>query len=507
MACLDPIKIKTNSTVIGSHFFQKLYNYVACGKCAECQKSKSREWLFRAHWQFEEIKHYNGYALFDTLTYAPEHLPHLSDFLGASAVDFPCFSLPDIQTFLNRLRIKIRRFYCLGDDEKLPIKYFLTSEYGTSEKGTHRPHYHLIIYVFDRTLKPLDLSYMISSCWQNGRTDGAKYNGKHYVMSQRVINAHTKDGDSAHLHQYVAKYVEKDTSFSKTVKDRLYAYMYSVYSESVQQHYVGKDYSNWLVDDDGMLVKPSPKYENDADFIEWLAIPQNHSLYLKTKHLVEQFHKQSQGFGEYLLENLDVAYLWRTGCQKFRLANKNATFVNVPLPMYYYRKLFQEQVYLGEKLVWQYTSLGKRFSDIRKFRQVEHLAKDIQNTFRQYEYQCCVDYKRLAEYMIFEENSIGTIRQTSSVDDKLQNEHWFLLKRRGKTYINECYVPDSIEYVDFSVTFEKFVRDNMIHNDFLQQIIDKYRYYKHLATKGKQESYEAKQRRSKILKAAQPTLF
>lgn len=496
--CLSPLKLPTNSSVIGSIYTQKLYNYVPCGDCADCQQSKSREWLFRAHWQFEEVKSCNGFALFDTLTYSNENLPYLSDFLGYSAVDYPCFSLPHIQEFFNRLRIQFRRKYNV--DGKLPLRYFLTSEYGTDEKFTHRPHYHIILYCLDSLVNPIDLSYLISNCWLYGRTDGARYNGKRYVLEKRVIRAHTKDGDSAHLHQYVAKYVEKDSDFSKVIKDRLYRYMYNLYLTECQQTYAGGDSSNWLLDNDGFPFKMSPKYVNDLDFITWLRIPRVHSIFLKTKHLVEQFHKQSQGFGEYLLEKLDMPYLWRTGAQKFRLPDKNATIINVPLSIYYYRKLFQEQVYLADKLVWQYTEFGKKFSDVRKFRQSRYLADDIMNTFRLYNYHCVVDYQKLADYSIYHENSIGYVRGSSSVDDRLSSLHWFLFKRHGKRYVSEFYYPDDSEYIDFSIDFDYFARLNITHDDYYDKLLDKYRELKSIISSSKQEAYDMKQKRRKLFK-------
>lgn len=496
--CINPLKLPTNSTVISSVFAQKLYNYVPCGDCAECQQSKSREWLFRAHWQFEEVKACNGFALFDTLTYSNEFLPHLSQFLGVSEVDYPCFSLPDIQEFLNRLRILFRRTYHI--EGELPLKYFLTSEYGTDERCTHRPHYHIILYCLDSSVNPLDISYMVSKCWLYGRTDGAKYNGKRYVLDKRVIRAHTKDGDSAHLHEYVAKYVEKDSEFSKVVRGRLFAYMFSLYQHDSQSHYVGVDSSNWLYDDDGFPLRSGLKYENDIDFIDWLKIPAVHSIYLKTKHLVEQFHKQSQGFGEYLLQKLDLPYLWKTGSQKFRLPNKNATYINVPLPMYYYRKLFQTQVYLADKLVWQYTELGKHFADIRKFHHVQYLADDIKNVFSYYNYSCVVDYSKLAEYSVWSENSIGWLRASTSVDDKLKFPHWFLKKSHGKFYISDFYYADDCEYCDFCIPFETFISMNITRNEFFDTLLDKYRELKSKYGTAKQEAFELKQKRRKLFK-------
>ncbi|MCQ2305124.1 MAG: hypothetical protein MJZ97_09065 [Bacteroidales bacterium] len=506
--CLSPRQSYTSSSVISSYYRQKIYSYYGCGECAECQHEKSREWLFRAYWQFQEVKKANGFALFDTLTYSDDNLPYLSDFLGAADIDFPCFSLPHVQEFLNRLRISFRRKYVIPDGVDLPLRYFITSEYGTSEKGTHRPHYHIILYCLLPSVSPLDLSYLVSNCWCYGRTDGAKFNGKRYVLEKRVIRAHSKDGDSAHLHQYVAKYVEKDSEFSKVVKKRLYSYMFHLYDNTIQKHDVGFDCENPIVDADGFPIMSSRKYENDMDFMSWLKMPSVHSLFIRVRHLVEQFHKQSKGFGAYFLDYIDFEYLWRTGCQRFRLPNKNATYIDIKLPIYYYRKVFQEQIYLGDKLIWQDTEIGKRYKSFRRDMQVQYLANDIENTFKFHNIECPFDSLRLAQYSIFYKDTIGHSCEISNVDDRLDKKHMFSQKddKTLQRYATYYYQSGRIELgIPLSFYFQKQKNcDDMFagYDDYL----DKYKQLKIEQKRGKQELFEKLQHRKKILKA-QYSLF
>lgn len=429
--CISPIRIPNNSRVISRYYMTKGYIQVPCGECVECQQSKSLEWQLRARWQFEEVKRSNGYALFDTLTYSDENLPYLSDFLPTSGFDCPCFSLPDVQGFFNRLRAAVRYKYHIRSNESLPLKYFLTSEYGTSERGTHRPHYHIILYCFDNRISPIDLSYLISQCWYFGRTDGAKYNGKRYVNEKRVIRAHTKDGDSIHLHQYVAKYVEKDCAFQRTIKKRLHGYMYSRYKQylvSLGSTYE-RDYKSWIFVDDIPYAHGVKEIE-DMDYLSWLRSPDVHSLFLRTKHLIEQFHKQSQGFGEMLIDYLDLPYLWETGNVKFRQANKCATVVQMKLPTYYYRKIFQEQIYIGNKLSWQNTDLGKQFREVRSTALVHQLADRMKNVFLTAGRNVDVNWLDLARYAVKIKDSVGFVDVESNVEDKLNHPHYFSVQNK-----------------------------------------------------------------------------
>lgn len=143
--------------------------YIPCGKCLACKLDKSREWANRC--MLEMQNHDESY--FITLTYDDEHLPmnpgidkdtgEIQDDIWNSTL-----VLEDYQKFIKRLRKNT------GQN----LRFYGCGEYGTSIDGTHRPHYHLII--FGLHLDDLELlgnsnlghqrytSETIGKCWKFG---------------------------------------------------------------------------------------------------------------------------------------------------------------------------------------------------------------------------------------------------------------------------------------------------------------------------------------------------
>lgn len=97
---------------------------VGCGYCVGCIKRRAGEWVIRNLW---ELDAHGGVACFVTLTYANEHLP-----------DDYSVSVKAMQRFMRRLRRRL--------PEGVKVRFFAVAEYGDSEEGTKRPHYHFIIY-------------------------------------------------------------------------------------------------------------------------------------------------------------------------------------------------------------------------------------------------------------------------------------------------------------------------------------------------------------------------
>lgn len=511
--CLNPIRVPNNSSVLSRYYLSKGFRTLPCGHCFECQQMKSLEWEYRAWWQFRDIKKHNGYALFDTLTYTDDCLPHISDFLDNTGVDFPCFSLPDVQSFMNRLQQAIRYRYGYKKTEALPMKYFLTSEYGTTENRTHRPHYHIIFYIYDSRISPLCLSHLINRSWPHGRTDGVDWKGKNYVLKKRVIDANSWNAEAVHLSQYVTKYIEKDCKFSKVINARLWAYMFSLYQkycDSVGENY-SIDFTSPLYDEDGLPITNRSSKKDNVEFWSWFQRKDVHSTFLKAKHLVEQFHKQSQQFGMLLLDEIDLPYLWNTGCQKYRKGDGNV--IDVKLPLYYYRKLFQEQVYLGDKLVWTNTEIGKRYVAHQQRLLIHKYADDIKNAFLTEGCDCPCNPHELAEYVVKFKDTVGLVDKTFSLFDILDSSHLYLLKDvdcNKLTYYSEYFVDDGVDisdipkydsrdYLDVQVRTDKFAAWCSGFDEF-------YRQYTDIVYKNKQklqERYEALQERKKNLKPSQ----
>lgn len=95
----------------------------------------------------------------------------------------PTLDYTDVQLFLKRLREHYSR--TCPKSEQNPITFWCCGEYG---KKTGRPHYHLLFFGFQP-----EYNYLIDKCWLYGFT----YKG--YKMSGKCIN-------------YVSKYVQKQGS-------------------------------------------------------------------------------------------------------------------------------------------------------------------------------------------------------------------------------------------------------------------------------------------------------
>ena len=128
MACKYPILIKNPQFNDPIRSSERRYTHlkVPCGKCIECNKRRSRSWIFR----LEQELRTSASAFFVTLTYADENLTWCNS--GA-----PTLNKTDLQNYWKRLRKAHKK----RDNNK--IKYFACREYGTITK---RPHYHAIIY-------------------------------------------------------------------------------------------------------------------------------------------------------------------------------------------------------------------------------------------------------------------------------------------------------------------------------------------------------------------------
>ena len=184
--CLNPITIKNPKKRISLSGGMPFSIQVPCGECAECKELKRTEWYYRTYYEAMSCFDSNGYVLFDTLTYRDEELPHVSEFIDIdSEWDASCFDVEDYRLFFVRLRMALQRE--IGWNPAHCLKYFLTSEYGTDDRYTHRPHYHVLFFVRGdengRRVDPLVLSKLINKCWMKGRTDGIDYKPYKYVMN------------------------------------------------------------------------------------------------------------------------------------------------------------------------------------------------------------------------------------------------------------------------------------------------------------------------------------
>lgn len=110
---------------------------VGCGRCQDCRRERSRQWIFRLlHEHKNAVTSY-----FLTLTYSDENIPY-------SPNGLPTLNKAEFQKFMKRLR----------KENSIPnLKYYAVGEYGSK---TQRPHFHAIIFNADPKL--------IEKAWQKG---------------------------------------------------------------------------------------------------------------------------------------------------------------------------------------------------------------------------------------------------------------------------------------------------------------------------------------------------
>ena len=311
--CLKPVTITNPTERIAISGGQPLKLEVPCGKCAECKKAKRLEWHFRTYHECLDCVNKGGFIYYDTLTYAPEYLPMLSHFieLPESVTDFSCFNHTHWRNFLKNLRRQLDYHH-----KGVKFKYFLTSEYGTDDRYTHRPHYHILFFVFG-TIDPYTFSSLVSSCWLYGRTDGLPYKTRTYVADNifgRDLGINEHHNDYLKVTNYVSKYITKDSTFQETIDNRI---------SLLQEHY-----------DDETLKE--------------------------LRHNIDMFHRQSQGFGISYIHNLNSEeYDYIKKNNACRIKDSEKVVLTIPLPLYYNRKLFFKMLKNSDgKYFWQPTYDG-----------------------------------------------------------------------------------------------------------------------------------------------------
>lgn len=361
--CLNPIRIVNPKHKISLSGGTPYYIEVPCGECAECKKISRDEWYFRTYYEAQSCFDSNGYILFDTLTYKDSCLPHMSDYCEVDEkYDCSCFNTEDYRNFFAQLREEWHRLYMKGlvrGDSKGNLKYFLTSEYGTSESGTHRPHYHVLFFVRNNAIDWFTLSKLISKCWHRGRTDGYPYQPMLYVKNH--VFSRQQNSDQVHLQRvclYVSKYITKDSSFVKVVDSRLLQYFRSRFVK----------YCNPDVD------------WNDITFDDIFSFDQGEKdLYKKLRKEMMQFHRQSHGFGEDFLKYNNYDDIFKTGM--ISMPDSNNIVKHIQIPSYYQYKIWYELVKNenGKAVRWELNDEGKKYKLSHLVQSVDRMAIKIED--------------------------------------------------------------------------------------------------------------------------------
>lgn len=415
--CYRPVNIVNQSRHLtdGSPFRLS----VPCGKCASCQVNKQNEYHLRNYYECMATFNAGGFVYMDCLTYSDESLPHLKDFLNyiPDSLNYPCFSYPDFRLFMVRLR---RHLTNLGFDVKSSLRYFMASEYGTSERCTHRPHYHVLFYVTS-SFDSLVLSKAVADCWPFGRTDGLPYKSPSYVLKNTF---RLSDGISncERCINYVTKYVGKQQFYETIVNDRVDSII----------HYFGYD--------------PFSK--------------ESKLLYKDVRKYSCQFHRQSEGFGLSALEDSrnSLDNIVRSGC--LSMTSRNGVIKSIPLPQYFSRKLFYDVTRaLDGSLHWYLNNDGIDYRLKRLDVSLDYLSLRFADIY--------------ANLHILRPSSFNYDKQI--IDSLLDGRSWrdfaiYLLCYRGRI------IPSSkdMDYISFYKSCFLPYWDNVIYNYSTSKNVKKY---------------------------------
>lgn len=461
--CLSPITIVNPTKYISLAHRDQFLLQVPCGHCAECSSVQSSQWFYRSWYEFNDCLNNGGFVYFDTMTYKDSHLPMASDYIGGLPFNFSCFSHRDLRLFNVDLATTIRRKY-----KGVKVRYFMSSEYGSLK---HRPHYHYLFYVTGK-IDPLDFSRLVAKKWKHGRTDGLPYQSRNYVNTKNVIRDASPE-TRLRVCNYVTKYVQKSCEFDKYINRRI---------DSCMKH-IAKKYS-YL-----------PKWKESR-----------HSRRVREslKRCFGQFHRQSQFFGASALGDIDLNQLFKDGC--LFMPHFKGVKVPVPLPMYYKRKLFQEQVEVNGVKCWQDTELGKEYRKARK----TALIKDMQEKFSNSAFQ--FDYKtssHLADYVFNRRGRIIAPLDESTISERLEKlsifsyNHRSDLERFGYGALYDKFHGTSKQYTSIrgsEMKLQDFIDTYVYFDNTMESLLDQYYSCCERRNTGKQRAFALKQRLTDIHK-------
>lgn len=291
-----------------------------CGNCIECNLSKVDGYLLRCSSELALlIRKRSGFVYFDTLTYNDKNLPR--------DLGFSHFRLSDVRTFVRTLKRYINETYPLSAKDRkkyFKLSYLITCEYGTTPGATHRPHYHCLFFVDHPLCSAAKFHELITKAWKKGHTD-LSHNSDYtrgVVYSSCSIPGYIPRPVKNAL-MYVCKYVAKDNSLDEKIKTL------------------------------------SPEQIEVANLYEF-----------KPRPII------SINFGKCLLHELEQAQnLIDKGYFSFRQPGDKKPR-EIPIPAYYYRKLFYNVVKTIDKDGKQHVEWVPIADKLVEFK-TKHLEKNI----------------------------------------------------------------------------------------------------------------------------------
>lgn len=456
--CYHPITIINPCKYVSLRHRERYLLQVPCGHCAQCATNKSNEWYFRSYHHTLDCLNNGGYVLFDTLTYRNEDLPHLSDFVCVpTGCDYPCFNSRHLQLFNKRLRKKLSKYQSV-------YSFFVTSEYGTSEHHTHRPHYHILLYC-DGRVDPLVLSKMISDCWLYGRTDGIPYKSAYHV---RYNTFHSDQfAESLRTCRYVSKYIQKSCKFEKEINKRLDHIMLSIADKMI----------------DG-----------------WLDSPHAKRVRMKYARLVNQFHRQSKNFGASYMQNVDITDF--ANIHELAMPDSKKVHLKIPLPQYFKRKFYYNVIKIDGNDTWIPSQLGLLYLQSRDKMVMDNLVNRFIGL--NHESRTSFDSRKLADYVL---NYRGRIRAVELPSDPLEKYNhvsfYNYTTLSDREHLNKLGLStrfsgnNTIGYRDNylyrRIKFKDFIERYIILDDDLEQQLNILYNSQCRVNDKRQESYELRQ--------------
>ena len=425
---------------------------VSCGKCAHCKTRKRDEYSFRTYWHTKQTIDNGGYVLFDTLTYDNDNLPHISDFVDINKYgikDHSCFNREHYKLFFKRLRRRIQYTYGLTE----AITYFFSTEYGEDDRYTHRPHYHILLFVKNKVINPVWLSYTISECWEYGRTDGLNFKPLSYV-AKHIYGYDLGFGSNNEAYtlravtHYVAKYIMKNNLFQYQLVKRL-------------------------------------------KLIDSKLPPDDDTTLPMLKRQIDMFHQQSQGFGLGYLDYLTEREIEALKTDEGLLPDKDKVIKSVPLPMYYLRKLYYDNIKLQDgRRVWVLNENGINHKTTNLLIQINKNVEQIKTLLANVTQEQTSHFNRLLsgreifDYVVYNVLYRGRLRHYNAInfyngysqDSLCESEQ--LDTMQWQSTIHNCYFNNTIDSCECAfVNDDKNVIISNYYGDDIFPSLDPYLPY------------------------------
>lgn len=505
--CIDIKYIYTRSRIISPFHRERLLIPCKCGKCVECQTQLKNEWYYRIYqeWKSTIEDSPTNFVFFDTLTYSDEFLPHLSEFIDVpihSDFDFPCFSYEDFRFFMMRLR---RSLEYQGYDIRNNLSYFLASEYGTSDEytdskgrtriATHRPHYHVLFFSRVPDLTVAHLRHAIDNAWFFGRTDRVRYYGK---RANYFKSTNHEDRNSRNVSSYVAKYVQKLSLFQNEIDFRLTEILKYIYESRFSHFEVTKSHHNfdnplppldggrssrWLPGHHSIVDRIKYVFDGDG-FDSFCRSETGKKLISDLKRLVNQFHRQSPGFGASALRDLDILEVMDTGF--LTMPDSHSVIRKISLPKYYERLLFEELVEFNGIRVWQPSKLGLLYRQRKSLRVLDYLENKYHNLSEIFHEYQDLNFHRLAQYCVYQRYRYnGHLANEVRFEDKvnLPNKIYSYCTQTDRALLHGSFVSSEFigcqgEYysncLDHAIPISVFLKNHMIRDDCFEAILHRF---------------------------------